>query len=293
MFSHGLPADNFVLVWSKKDEPFRRRLPSDMSARILTVDDDRDFRGVLRGLLTEDPQLQLVGEAQDGEEAVRSTRDLNPDIVLMDITMPRVNGLEASRTIKSFRPETKIIILTVHSESEYKPVSWQSGADAFIAKKRLGSELLPTIRRVLGTSASHKSNTNQEFVSLLIVDDDELFLRFASDYLTEQHGIVVAGCANGGYEGLAKASLLKPDVVLVDCDMPDLTGLEVMHQLRRKSPQSVIIALTACDPRRFLKAAFAAGANAFVPKSGLMTELVPKLRTLAKIRPRVTATPRS
>jgi DNA-binding NarL/FixJ family response regulator len=257
-----------------------------MSARILTVDNDRDFRGVVRGLLTEDPQLQLVGEAEDGEEAVRSTRDLNPDIVLMDITMPRINGLDASRKIKTFRPQTKIIILTVHSESEYKPVALQSGADAFIAKKRLGSDLLPTIRRVLGTSASRAANANQEFVSLLIVDDDELFLRFASDYLTEQDGIMVTGCANGGYEGLAKASLLKPDVVLVDCDMPDLSGLEVMNQLRRNSPQSVIIALTSCDPRRFLKDAFAAGANAFVPKSGLMTELVPKLRTLAKIRPK-------
>jgi DNA-binding NarL/FixJ family response regulator len=261
-----------------------------MNATILAVDDDHAFRGVLRSLLTEDPDLQLVGEAQDGDEAVRSTRELNPDIVLMDITMPRVNGLDASRKIKSFRPQTKIIILTVHSESEYKPVALQNGADAFIAKKRLGSDLLPTIHQVLGTPARRAANASEASVSLLLIDDDELFLRFASEYLTKQKGIEVAGCANGGYEGLAKASLLKPDVVLVDCDMPGLSGLEVMNQLRRELPRSVIIALTSCDPRRFLKDAFAAGANAFVPKSGLMTELVPKLRALAKIRLRVEAT---
>jgi DNA-binding NarL/FixJ family response regulator len=261
-----------------------------MSAKILAVDDDRDFRGVLRGLLTEDPCLQLVGEAEDGDEAVRSTRELDPDIVLMDITMPRVNGLDASREIKSFRPETKVIMLTIHSENEYKPVALQSGADAFIAKKRLGSELLPTIHRLLGTHASRAANANLETVSLLLVDDDELFLRFASDYLTKQKGIVVAGCANGGYEGLAKASSLQPDVVLVDCDMPDLSGLEVMKRLRTELPQSVLIALTSCDPRRFLKEAFAAGANAFIPKSGLMTELVPKLRALARIRLKVAPT---
>jgi DNA-binding NarL/FixJ family response regulator len=264
-----------------------------MNATILAVDDDHAFRGVLRGLLTEDPNLQLVGEAQDGDEAVRSTQELNPNIVLMDITMPRVNGLDASRKIKSFRPETKIIILTVHSENEYKPVALQNGADAFIAKKRLGSELLPTIHQLLRTPASGAANASEAPVSLLLVDDDELFLRFASDYLTEQKGIVVAGCANGGYEGLAKASLLKPDVVLVDCDMPDLSGLEVMSQLRRKLPRSIIVAVTSCGPRRFLKDTFAAGANAFVPKSGLMTELVPKLRALAKIRRRVEATLRS
>ncbi|TMA07917.1 MAG: response regulator transcription factor, partial [Deltaproteobacteria bacterium] len=91
-----------------------------MTATILTVDDDRGFLDVLRDLLGQEPEFQLVGVAENGEEAVRAARELEPDVVLMDLTMPRVNGFDATRRIKSFRPATKVIILTVHSEDHYE-----------------------------------------------------------------------------------------------------------------------------------------------------------------------------
>ena len=90
------------------------------TATILTVDDDRGFRDVLRDLLNQDPDFQLIGEAENGEQAVRSARELHPDLVLIDVTMPQVNGFEATRRIKSYRPATKVIVLTVHSEVNYE-----------------------------------------------------------------------------------------------------------------------------------------------------------------------------
>ena len=133
-----------------------------MTATILAVDDDRGFRGVLHDLLNQDPEFLLIGEAENGEQAIRSTRELHPDVVLMDITMPHVNGFEATRRIKSHSPATKVIILTVHPERHYERAALENGADAFIAKKRLGSELLPTIHEVLSKPADDAPATNPD-----------------------------------------------------------------------------------------------------------------------------------
>jgi DNA-binding NarL/FixJ family response regulator len=119
-------------------------------ATILIVDDNTQFRTLLRGIVAQEPNFHVVGEAEDGAEAIRLARDLRPDIVLLDLALPRVNGLEALRQIKAERPETKVIIVTVHTEDAYRQAAEDSGADAFLLKKTLGPALLPTIQRLCG-----------------------------------------------------------------------------------------------------------------------------------------------
>jgi DNA-binding NarL/FixJ family response regulator len=119
-----------------------------MGVTMLIVDDNSRMRALVRRISAQEPDLHVVGEAEDGAEAIRLAQELRPAIVLMDLVMPRVNGLEAMRRIKAERPETKVIIMTVHTEDAYREAAEASGTDAFLLKKTLMTALLPTIRRI-------------------------------------------------------------------------------------------------------------------------------------------------
>jgi DNA-binding NarL/FixJ family response regulator len=128
---------------------------------VLIADDDRRFRDVLRQLLAREPEVS-VSEARDGDEALRLARELHPSVVLMDITMPRVDGLEATRRIKALQPDTKVIIVTLHAEEPYRQAARESGADGFLLKKALMGELIPMIRRLV---PHHQSGAGDSHVS--------------------------------------------------------------------------------------------------------------------------------
>lgn len=121
-----------------------------MVATILIVDDNAQLRALMREIVAQEPDRHVVGEAEDGAEAIRLAQELQPDIVLLDLVMPRVNGLEALRRIKAERPETKVIIVTAHDEDAYRQAAEDGGADAFLLKKTLVTILLPTIQRLRG-----------------------------------------------------------------------------------------------------------------------------------------------
>jgi DNA-binding NarL/FixJ family response regulator len=104
----------------------------------------------MREIVAEASDLHVVGEASDGAEAMRLIQALRPAIVLLDLTMPGVSGLEVLQWIKMEHPETTIIIVTVHTEDAYRQAAEARGANAFLLKKTLVSDLLPTIRRLWG-----------------------------------------------------------------------------------------------------------------------------------------------
>jgi DNA-binding NarL/FixJ family response regulator len=116
---------------------------------LLIADDDPGFRKLVRRLLETERDAVVVGEAGDGEEAVRLAQEFRPDVILMDITMPRVGGLEAIERAKAERPDTKIVVVTVHGEDAYRKAAADRGADAFVLKKKISTELLLAIRRAV------------------------------------------------------------------------------------------------------------------------------------------------
>jgi DNA-binding NarL/FixJ family response regulator len=102
--------------------------------RILIVDDQEPVRRALRGLLRTQPSFQLCGEAQDGLEAVEKARELKPQVVLMDVSMPRLDGLEATRQILKALPETEILILTQHDSEQAARAAKDAGARGYLSK---------------------------------------------------------------------------------------------------------------------------------------------------------------
>jgi DNA-binding NarL/FixJ family response regulator len=113
--------------------------------RILLVDDDDGFRATLWRLLTHRGRAVQVEEAADGEEALRIAAHRRPDVVVMDLTMPRMNGIEATRQLKVRWPDLPIIILTVHDDPVYQRTARAAGADRFLLKKTAGTVLWPEL----------------------------------------------------------------------------------------------------------------------------------------------------
>ena len=119
-----------------------------MPVRILIVDDHGVLRAGLRALLEDEPDFQVVGEAADGEEGLRQAEALKPDIVLMDISMPGVDGIEATRRVHASLPNTRVLLLTVHEDKSLLREAIQSGASGYILKRAVESELINAIRAV-------------------------------------------------------------------------------------------------------------------------------------------------
>jgi DNA-binding NarL/FixJ family response regulator len=118
-------------------------------ARLLIVDDHEVFRRGLRSLLEPFPEWQICGEAVDGIDAVEKFNTLKPDIVVMDITMPQMNGLEATKLIKRQCPAAQIVIVTQHDSPEVRSVALEAGAASFVTKSAVGNELVAAIKEIV------------------------------------------------------------------------------------------------------------------------------------------------
>ncbi len=116
--------------------------------KVLMVDDHAVLRDGIRALLGLYDDIEIVGEATEGKEAVEKTQELNPDVVVMDIAMPGMEGLEATRRIIKKNPKVRVLILTQHDNREYIISSIRAGASGYVPKRALGSELVSAIRAV-------------------------------------------------------------------------------------------------------------------------------------------------
>jgi two-component system, NarL family, response regulator NreC len=116
--------------------------------RVLMVDDHAILREGLRALLSYYDDVEVVGEAQDGAESLARAGELLPDVVLMDIAMPGMNGLEATRQIRAQFPQTRVLVLTQHEDPQYVMPLLQAGASGFVTKRALGTDLINAVRVV-------------------------------------------------------------------------------------------------------------------------------------------------
>ena len=116
--------------------------------RVLLVDDHTIVRQGLKALLDFQDGIEVVGEAEDGRQAIEKAKQLFPDIIVIDITMPNLNGIEATRQMKKINPEMKVLVLTVHDNEEYVHQILQAGASGYLLKESAVSDLISAINAV-------------------------------------------------------------------------------------------------------------------------------------------------
>ena len=144
-----------------------------MSLRILLADDHQIIRDGLRALLEQEPDLEVVGEAEDGRTAVQRARELSPDVVVMDLTMPDMNGIEATRQMQAQVPQAKVLILSMHADRRFVGRVLEAGAAGYLLKDCAFEQLAQAIRTV---------TTNQTYLCPTVADIlRQDYLRFLSE----------------------------------------------------------------------------------------------------------------
>jgi NarL family two-component system response regulator LiaR len=132
--------------------------------RIIITDDHALVRDGLRSMLEDEPGLEVVGEAANGREALELCRSLEPDLVLMDVRMPEMDGLEATRAIKQELPSTSVLMVTMHENPDYLLEALSAGAAGYVLKGASGDRLVNAIQRTL----KGESPLNQELAAQLL-----------------------------------------------------------------------------------------------------------------------------
>ncbi|MGI6206583.1 MAG: response regulator [Anaerolineae bacterium] len=135
--------------------------------RILLAEDHDLVREGTRRLLEQYSDLAVVGEAADGEEAVRLTGELGPDVVVMDVRMPKLNGIQATRALKAAHPQVRVLVLSAHEDDSYVFPLLEAGADGYLLKTASGEDLAQAIRSVMRGQSVFDSQVMSKVVSRL------------------------------------------------------------------------------------------------------------------------------
>jgi DNA-binding NarL/FixJ family response regulator len=137
-----------------------------VSVRILLVDDHKIMRDGLRSLLEKESDFEIVAEAADGKEAVRMAREVEPDVVIMDVAMPDMNGIDATTRIRACLPDAKIVALTMHSDKNYLTGMLRAGTAGYLLKDCAAEELVKAVREVV----SGKAYISPEIAPMILED---------------------------------------------------------------------------------------------------------------------------
>jgi DNA-binding NarL/FixJ family response regulator len=165
--------------------------------RIVIAEDHTILREGLRMLLTSNPSLEVVGEAQDGLEAKRCAETLKPHLILMDLSMPKMSGMDAIKETKRLSPATKILVLTVHRTEEYILAALKAGADGYVLKDATHSELMLSIDCVLSGKSYLSPGISEKVIEGYLEGRKTLKTHSPWDTLTQREQEVLKMVAEG------------------------------------------------------------------------------------------------
>jgi len=201
--------------------------------RVLIVDDHNLVRQGLAAMLRAHEGFSVVGEAENGREAVRKAKELMPDVVLMDIAMPLLNGIEATRQIRHAAPEVKVLVLSMYTEGEHVFQALKAGATGYVVKDADIAELLSAIRSVNGGNTFFSPVISRKIMESYLSEDEDKKPGAATDHLTNREKevlqLICEGYTNNEIAGLMKISVKTVEThrshIMGKLDIHEVTGL--------------------------------------------------------------------
>lgn len=179
--------------WFQTDERLAKNTAINANVRVLLVDDHAIFREGLSLVLDTQPGITVIGEAEDGREALELVERLRPDVVVMDVAMPRLNGVDATLQIKRRFPDVKVVILTTHESREYLVQIAKVGAPGYVLKRSAGTELVEAVH----AAAQGKCYISPTITGMMLDDYRMRIDRSGEDLLTEREREVLQLVAEG------------------------------------------------------------------------------------------------
>lgn len=198
--------------------------------RVVIAEDHTILREGLRALLSSSPELEIVGEAGDGRDAIQCAEKVKPNLVLMDLSMPRMNGMDAIREIKRLCPGTKILALTVHKAEEYVLASLQAGADAYVLKDATHAELMVAVKSVLAGKRYLSPGISEKVIEGYLEGRKRSKLRSPWDILTQREREVLK-LIGEGYKNKEIAEYLCLSVKTVETHRANLMRKLDLHDV--------------------------------------------------------------
>lgn len=165
--------------------------------RIIIAEDHTILRDGLRSILTFQPDFEVIGEAEDGIEAIRGVERGKPDLVILDLSMPKMNGLDALKEIKKISPKTKILVLTIHDSDEYVLPVLKAGADGYMLKYDTQADLITAIRSILSDKQYLSPGVSKQVIKGYLEGGTSVKSKSSWDTLTKREREILKLIAEG------------------------------------------------------------------------------------------------
>lgn len=193
--------------------------------RVLLADDHALVRDGLRMLLETQPDIEVIGEAEDGREAFRQVKKLRPDVVLLDVAMPELNGIEAAEQIHVFDPAIRIIILSMYSTKEHIFRALKAGAAGYLLKESAAAEVLTAVREVWSGRRYLSRKVSDKIVDAFLRPEDHAEIRTPLEVLSPREREILQLVAEGKSSAdIGRTLFLSPKTV-------DTYRSRLMHKL--------------------------------------------------------------
>lgn len=236
----------------------------------IIIDDNQEFLDFAEAYIESIGGIRVIAKASTGEEGLEYARNLRPDLALVDLAMPGMNGFSVTRELKALPSPPVVIVVTMYDDDEYRKEAKEAGADAFVTKAELDLKLASVIKNVFPRGEGMKR--------ILIVDDSPTMRKMIMASLLPL-GKIIFHEAGNGLEAIEQLALHSINLVSLDLNMPDMHGLEVLkfiksHQSYRSIPV-IVVTTKGDDVSR--QEVLAMGATALVAKPfepGSLAQLV-------------------